>query len=60
MILFDTTKLKIQSLKDRAHDLDMGVVKPIKGVESYPESMGKVAQHIVTAKGKGKKIVLMI
>lgn len=59
MILFDTTKLKIQSLKDRTHDLDMGVVKPIKGVESYPEAMGKVAQRIVTAKGNDKKIVLM-
>ncbi|TAL21447.1 MAG: hypothetical protein EPN94_12430 [Nitrospirae bacterium] len=52
-------QLKIKSLTERSHDLDRNIIKPLQKVEAYNKSFVDVAQRIVTAKAKGKRIVLM-
>jgi len=59
-MIFERLQLKIKSLTERSHDLDRNTIKPLKKVQVHNKSLISVAQCIVTAKGKGKKIVLMI
>jgi|SRR5208283_1742604 len=59
-MIFKSTQLKIKSLKERMHDLDKNTIKPLRKVHSHNESLIGVAQRIVSAKGNGRKVVLMI
>ena len=42
MIFFDRTQLKIKPLKERIHDIDIGIIMPLENVKSYHESMKNV------------------
>ncbi len=57
---FNKTQLKIKSLKERVHDLDIKIIKPLKSVKSYHKSMRDVAQRIIESKKKQTEIILMI
>lgn len=59
-MIFERLQLKIKSLAERSHDLDRNIIKPLQRVESYNKSFVDIARRIVTAKGNGKKVVLMI
>jgi len=59
-MFFERLQLKIKSLMERSHDLDISVVRPAENVKPYAESFGKVARSIVKAKDSDKKVVLMI
>src|SRR3990167_8392089 len=60
MIFFDRTQLKIKPLKERIHDIDIGIIMPLENVKSYHESMKNVARQMVLAKEKGKGIILIL
>ena len=60
MSLFDRTQLYLKSLKERIHDIDVGIVMPLKNVMFRHESMKNVAQQVVLAKEKGNATILML
>ncbi|NUO09102.1 MAG: deoxyhypusine synthase family protein [Candidatus Brocadia sp.] len=59
MVFFDRTQLKIKPLKERVHDIDIGIIMPLENVKSYHKSMKNVAQRMLLAKEKGKGIILI-
>ncbi len=60
MLLFDRTQLNLKSLKERIHDIDLGIVMPLKDAAFCYESMEKVAQQVVLAKKNGKATILIL
>lgn len=56
---FDVTKIRLKSLKERIHDLDMNIIKPLENVEYHHRSLRDVALRVVTAK-RGKKSIIMM
>ena len=59
-MLFNTKILKTKSLNKRKHDLDVSVISPVVDKKSYIESIWRVAQYIVKAKGNNRTTALMI
>ncbi len=57
---FDRNKLHIKSLKERVHDLDMTIVKPLEMVKKYDESIKKVAISILKAKQIKSETIMMM
>ena len=57
---FDRTKLTIKSIKQRAHDLDLGTIKPLDRVVSFHKSITDVVRLIIEAKKRGGEIILMM
>jgi len=58
--LFDRERLKLESLKNRRHDLAINIIKPIEGVKCNSKVINEVAKRIVASKENGKKIIFMI
>ncbi len=56
----DRSRLRLLSLGDRAHDLDIGVIKPLKAAGCTNDSLRTVASRIVKAKANGSEIILMM
>lgn len=57
---FDRSRLKIKSLKERVHDIDMGIIKDLEYTKSNYKFIGDVALRIVTARENGKTAILMM
>jgi len=57
---FDRIKLKIRSLEERIHDLDIDVIKPLKSLKSYNKLFRNIAKRILVSKKKGSEIILMM
>src|SRR3989304_6188483 len=58
--LFDRERLKLESLKNRRHDLAINIIKPSEGVKCNSKVVNEVAKRIVASKENGKKIIFMI
>ena len=59
-MIFDRTKLELKSLGKRSHDIDLNRIQQLENKKCDNEVLRDVALHIVAAKKKGKRIVLMI
>ena len=59
-MIFDRTKLKINSLKERCHDINIDSIQRLENKKYYNDSLKEVALHIVEAMKKGKGIILMM
>ncbi len=59
-LLFDRSKLEINSLKERVHDLDIKIIKPLNSVKHYNKTIRSVAKRIIISKEKRSEIVLMM
>ncbi len=59
-MLFDKSKLKLKSLDDRIHNLDMGCISPLSDAISDHRFEGDIAGSIIQAKKRGSSIILMI
>ena len=59
-MIFDRTKLELKSLGKRSHDIDLNRIQQLENKKCDNEVLRDVALHIVVAKKKGKRIVLMI
>lgn len=57
---FDRSRLKIKSLKERVHDIDMGIIKDLEYTKSNHKFIGDIALRIVTARENGKIAILMM
>ncbi|MEW6599729.1 MAG: hypothetical protein AB1499_02045 [Nitrospirota bacterium] len=58
--MFDRKRLKIKPLRERAHDLDMGVFKPLIKSASVSNPIRKVAKRIISAREQGKAVIFMM
>lgn len=58
--LFNKKRLKLKSLEQRVHDLDISIIKPLKRVALYEEIFKKVALRIVEAKKLKRQVIMMI
>lgn len=59
-MVFDRTKLKIKPLRERVHDLDIGILKPLVKTKSVRISIREVAKCIKASKENGSEIILMM
>jgi len=59
-MIFDRTKLKIKSLKERNHDIGLNSIQRLENKKYYNDSLKEVALRIVAAMKKGKGIILMM
>lgn len=60
MLFFDRTRLKIKPLKERIHDIDIGIIMPLENEKFCHKSMENVAQRVVSARKKGKGNILIL
>lgn len=58
-MFFDRSRLRLLPLGERAHDLDSGIIKPLKPTSLYHSHLRDVAARIVSAKKNGRKIILI-
>ncbi len=58
--LFDRTKLKLEPLSKRVHDLDLSVIMPLERVSIVKEKLQLIASEIISAKSKNASVVLMM
>lgn len=59
-MFFERSRLTLKPLKERVHDLDINVIKPLKPAKFYHKSLDEVAEHIAISKKNKKAIILMI
>lgn len=59
-MIFDRSRLRIKSLKERIHDIDMNVVKPLQYTGLYNKSLREVARRIMTSRKNGKEVVMIM
>ena len=59
-MVFDKSKLKTKSLKERVHDLDLTAIKSLENKEYHNKDFREVALRVVEAKRKKKKIIVML
>ena len=59
-MIFDRTKLKIKSLKERSHDIGLDSIQRLENKNNYSDSLRDVASHIVEARKKRKGIIFMM
>lgn len=57
---FDRNRLKIKSLKEREHDLDISVMRPIEKVSVSQPFITAVADRVKKAKEHGSSVILMM
>ena len=58
---FDRSRLEVLPLADRAHDLDLGAIRPLAPPpEAPPEALRRVAERIVAARRTGAAVVFMM
>jgi len=58
--MFDRSKLILQPLSKRKHDLNLSVIKPLEKVAHIEESFSKVALRITAAKKRKRSVILMV
>jgi hypothetical protein len=58
--IFDTTRLKIQPLSYRDHDLDLSVIASISSQRQVNKNLATVAEHIVSARRKDAAVIMMM
>lgn len=58
--VFDTTRLKLLSLAERKHDLDLAVISPLEARHHVHENLARVAERIVCARKAGSAVILMM
>lgn len=58
--MFDRAKLKLKSLRERIHDIDIRIMKPLQDVEFYHTFLKEVAKKVVLARQNKRKIILMM
>ena len=59
-MVFDKSKLKTKSLKERVHDLDLTAIKSLENKEYHNKDFREVALRAVEAKRQKKKIIVML
>ena len=59
-MLFDRSKIKTKSLKERVHDLDLTAIKSLENKKYHNKDFREVALRVVEAKRKKKKIIVML
>ena len=59
-MVFDRTKLKIKSLKERVHDLDASSITPLNKAAGYDSTYSNVASAILKSKENHRSVILMI
>ena len=59
-MLFDRSKIKTKSLKERVHDLDLTAIESLENKEYHNEDFREVAIRAVEAKRQKKKIIVML
>ena len=59
-MLFDRSKIKTKSLKERVHDLDLTAIKSLENKEYHNKDFREVALRAVEAKRQKKKIIVML
>jgi hypothetical protein len=59
-MVFDRKNLKIKPLKDRIHDLNTDIFRPLAKTEIKHKSIREVARRIITAKENGNAIIMMM
>jgi len=59
-MVFDKSKLKTKSLKERVHDLDLTAIKSLENKEYHNKDFREVAIRAVEAKRQKKKIIVML
>jgi hypothetical protein len=57
---FDRSRLKLKPLRERTHDIDIGVIKPLEVVESYAAIFSDIARRIVTARDNRSSVIMML
>ena len=59
MQLFDRQKLKLKTLMDRVHDLDMNIINPLQQTNPDNKDFENIAKNIAQAKTQKKPVILM-
>jgi len=59
-MLFDRSKIKTKSLKERVHDLDLTAIESLESKEYHNKDFREVALRAVEAKRQKKKIIVML
>jgi hypothetical protein len=59
-IEFDRTKLKIKSLKQRIHDINLNIIKDLEPSSFCHKSIDEVACRLIAAKKNERPMILMI
>ncbi len=59
-MVFDKSKLKTKSLKERVHDLDLTAIESLESKEYHNKDFREVALRAVEAKRQKKKIIVML
>jgi hypothetical protein len=57
---FDRSRLRLKLLRERIHDIDIGIIRPLEAVESYDTTLSHIARRVVTARGKGSAVIMMM
>jgi len=58
--VFDRTRLRLQPLARRAHDLDLTALQPLGGDGPVPDDLNAVATRIRAARAAGRPVILMM
>ncbi|MCZ7644141.1 MAG: hypothetical protein M5U26_02490 [Planctomycetota bacterium] len=58
--LFDRSRLKIRPLAERAHDLDLGAIRPLAPVDCTAPALAEAGRRIKAARARGAAVVLMM
>jgi len=58
--VFDRSRLRLQPLAQRVHDLDLTAVQPLGGDGPVPDDLRAIAARIRAARGAGRPVVLMM
>jgi hypothetical protein len=59
-IMFDTGKLRLKPLKERVHDLDVSVVKPLEKTSYGSKPVKDVSSRIRAARENGSAVIFMM
>ncbi len=59
-MLFDRNKMIIKPLKDRVHDLELSVIKPLEPLKIVPPVLHSVAQRIESSRRNNRSVVMII
>lgn len=57
---FDRTRLRIQPLSSRVHDLDLSCIMPLKSSASIAPNLQTLAERIISARTQKRQVILMM
>lgn len=58
--MFDRTKLKLKSLRERIHDIDINSIQSLEETKFYNKSIPEIAKKIIAARKNRKEVILMM